>query len=154
VSGQSSRHRSPIRKNRENYPKITEPCSNRHQTKSTPTHCLEKLILARLLAQPDGNDILSFVVADDNAHAKKPNSGQDALNDAARVGTADPTNGEDDKCRSDPDKAKRSNARWLAMKISIEAQRDASQGGSTEPQSNVEGVHRSNLAEAAAGKKH
>ena len=85
--------------------------------------------------------MLTFVVADDNAHAKKPNSGQDALNNAAYVGAVGPTNGEDGQCRPDPDEAKRTNARWLAVKIAIKAQRDASQGGSTEPQSNIEGIH-------------
>jgi hypothetical protein len=85
--------------------------------------------------------ILSFIIPDDYAHAKKPNSGQDALNNAARVGAAGPTNGEDRQCRPDPDEAKRTNARWLAVKIAVKAQRDASQGGSTEPQSNVEGIH-------------
>jgi hypothetical protein len=39
------------------------------------------------------------------------------------------------------------------VKIAIEAQRDAGQGGSTEPQNNVEGIHLGNLAEAVTGQK-
>ena len=97
--------------------------------------------------------MLTFVIPDDNAHAKEPNSGQDALNNAACVGAASPTNGEDGQCRPNPDEAKRPNAGWLAVKIAVKAQGDASQGGSTEPQSNVDGIHRSNLAEAATGQK-
>ena len=85
--------------------------------------------------------VLTFVVPNDHAYAKKPNSGQYALNYAARVGAAGPTDGKDGQCRPDPDEAKRTNARWLAVKIAVKAQRDASQGGSTEPQSNVEGIH-------------
>jgi hypothetical protein len=88
-----------------------------------------------------------------NAHAKKPISGQDALNNAARVGAAGPTNGEDGQCRPDPNEAKRTNARWLAVKIAIEAQRETGQGGSTEPQNNVEGIHLGKLAEAVTGQK-
>jgi hypothetical protein len=39
------------------------------------------------------------------------------------------------------------------VKIAVEAQRAASQRRSTEPQSNVEVIHRCNLAEAASGQK-
>ena len=70
-------------------------------------------------------DLLAFVVPHDNAHAKKSNSGQDTLNNAAGVGAAEPTDGEDGQCRPDPDEAERTNARWLAVKIAVEAQRDA-----------------------------
>jgi hypothetical protein len=102
---------------------------------------------AKARSQPDAGcggqplDVFAFVVADDNAHAKKPNSGQDALNDAAHVGTGTAADGEDGECGTYPDKAKRANARWLAVKITVKAQRNASQRRRTEPQSNVEGVH-------------
>ena len=102
---------------------------------------------AKACGQPDAGrrgqsmDVLAFVVADDNAHAKKPNSGQDALNDAAHVGAGTPADGEDGKGGAYPDKAKRANARWLAVKIAVKAQRGASQRRRTEPQSNVEGIH-------------
>jgi len=101
---------------------------------------------AKTRGQPDAGrrgqsmDVLTFV-PDDDARAKKPNSGQDALNDAAHVGAAGPADGEDGQCRPDPDKAERANARWLAVKIAVKAQRGASQRRSTEPQSNVEVIH-------------
>lgn len=85
-------------------------------------------------------DGLTFI-PDDNARAQKPNSGQDALNNAACVGAASPTNGEDGQCRPNPDEAKRPNAGWLAVKIAVKAQRDAGQRRSAEPQSNVESIH-------------
>jgi hypothetical protein len=86
-------------------------------------------------------DLLAFVVPHDNAHAKKPNSGQDTLNNAAGVGAAGPTDGKDGQCRPDPDEAQRTNACGLAVKIAVKAESAASQSGGTEPQSYVEGVH-------------
>ena len=86
---------------------------------------------AKTRGQPDTGcggqsmDVLTFV-ADDNTHAQKPNSGQDALNDAADVGAAGRADGEDGERRPDPDDAERANARRLAVKIAVEAQRGAS----------------------------
>ena len=85
--------------------------------------------------------MLTFVVPDDYAHAKKPNSGQDALNNATHVGAAGPADGEDGQCGPDPDEAKRANARWFAVKIAVQAQRDPGQRGTAEPQSDVESIH-------------
>jgi hypothetical protein len=85
--------------------------------------------------------VLTVTIPDDDAHAKKPDAGQDTLDNAAHFGATTPADGEDGQCRPDPDEAKRANARWLAVKIAVKAQRDASQRRSTEPQSNVEGIH-------------
>jgi hypothetical protein len=56
-------------------------------------------------------------------------------------GTSAPADGKDGQCRPNPDESKRANARWLAVKIAVKAQRGASQRRSTEPQSNVEIIH-------------
>src|SRR5437764_12152282 len=61
---------------------------------------------AKTCGQPDTGcggqsmDVLTFV-ADDNTHAQKPNSGQDALDNAAYVG-AGPADGDDGERRPDP----------------------------------------------------
>ena len=86
-------------------------------------------------------DVLTFVVSDNDASSQESDSGHNSLDDPARIGAAALANGKDNQRRANPHQAQRANAGWLAVKITVKAQRDASQRRGTEPQSDVEGIH-------------